>query len=896
MEPRGKGRARGRARGAVQQGGQQGPRPGPARGPAGPPPQAPGQQVPWGRPPAPQAQPPPVQAAPGWVRPQMQAPPAPLVGRGSRQGAGGGGDTEAIVEQQRVLQGAAEGSGTQDKSRGAGNGGVRGRTTIRGEITRTRPATLESKQGSSGQQIQLSANYFALIQAGKWSLNQYRVDFNPEIDHTGQKKALLRTGLQNVQILGYLFDGTVLYTTTRIQPDPLEVFVQTANGENVRITIRLVGDVAWTDNHYIQLFNIIIRKCLTYMQFQLVGRNYFDPNARISLPEHKMELWPGYYTSMRQHERDILMNCDVQFKVMRMDNVYDMLLECRGANMRKEFQSKIIGSIVLTYYNNKTYRIDDVDFSKTPESTFTMRDGSQMSFIQYCNQKYNINVQVKDQPMLVSRSKPREIRAGMPETVLLVPELCQLTGLTDRQRENFHLMRALADHTRVGPQGRIEKLMEFSRRMRNSQDCMNEIRRWDLNVADSLVRFTGRVLPPETIVGGNNAKYSAGNQADWTKELRALPMFVPGVMQKFAIICPSKFKGPCQEFVQCLQRSARGMSWDIGQPRIFDIPDDRSQTYLDQMENIITKNNPHMIMCVVPNASQDRYSAIKKKGCVDRGVPTQVILAKNLSSKGVMSIATKVAIQLNCKIGGAPWTVILPLSNLMIVGYDVCRDTANKGRSFGGMVASLDRQATRYYSYTTEHKFEEELSDNFAAFLLLACQRFKDTSGRYPERILIYRDGVGDGQLQYVYEHEVVNIKRKLTEEIYKNNDLKMAFIVVSKRINTRIFGERGNPPPGTVVDDVITLPERYDFFIVSQCVRQGSVAPTSYNVIEDTMGLPPDRMQILTYKLCHMYYNWSGTVRVPAPCQYAHKLAFLVAQSLHRPAHRALENVLYYL
>ena len=25
------------------------------------------------------------------------------------------------------------------------------------------------------------------------------------------------------------------------------------------------------------------------------------------------------------------------------------------------------------------------------------------------------------------------------------------------------------------------------------------------------------------------------------------------------------------------------------------------------------------------------------------------------------------------------------------------------------------------------------------------------------------------------------------------------------------------------------------------------------------------------------MYYNWPGTVRVPAPCQYAHKLAYQV-------------------
>ena len=28
------------------------------------------------------------------------------------------------------------------------------------------------------------------------------------------------------------------------------------------------------------------------------------------------------------------------------------------------------------------------------------------------------------------------------------------------------------------------------------------------------------------------------------------------------------------------------------------------------------------------------------------------------------------------------------------------------------------------------------------------------------------------------------------------------------------------------------------------------------------------------SYKLTHMYYNWPGTVRVPAPCQYAHKVS----------------------
>ncbi|KAI8512039.1 Piwi-like protein 1 [Branchiostoma belcheri] len=49
-------------------------------------------------------------------------------------------------------------------------------------------------------------------------------------------------------------------------------------------------------------------------------------------------------------------------------------------------------------------------------------------------------------------------------------------------------------------------------------------------------------------------------------------------------------------------------------------------------------------------------------------------------------------------------------------------------------------------------------------------------------------------------------------------------------------------------------------------------------------------------YKLCHLYYNWPGTIRVPAPCQYAHKLAFLVGQSIHTTPFENLAQTLFFL
>merc|ERR1712230_217025 len=124
---------------------------------------------------------------------------------------------------------------------------------------------------------------------------------------------------------------------------------------------------------------------------------------------------------------------------------------------------------------------------------------------------------------------------------------------------------------------------------------------------------------------------------------------------------------------------------------------------------------------------------------------------------------------------------------------------------------------------------------------------------------MVYRDGVGDGQIPYVMENEVAAIEGCFKAAGMEN--IKFTFIIVSKRIMTRFFTGTGsssnNPHSGSIFDDVVTLPERYDFFLVSQSVRQGTVNPTSYNIIEDTSMWPANIIQLLTYKLTHLYFNW---------------------------------------
>lgn len=79
-------------------------------------------------------------------------------------------------------------------------------------------------------------------------------------------------------------------------------------------------------------------------------------------------------------------------------------------------------------YNNKTYRIDDIDWNKHPTDTFDQRDGSKVTFKEYLKSAYGQAPQDDKQPMLVSRPKDKDRKRGMSGPILLVPEFCSITG------------------------------------------------------------------------------------------------------------------------------------------------------------------------------------------------------------------------------------------------------------------------------------------------------------------------------------------------------------------------------------------------------------------------------------------------------------------------------------
>lgn len=67
-------------------------------------------------------------------------------------------------------------------------------------------------------------------------------------------------------------------------------------------------------------------------------------------------------------------------------------------------------------------------------------------------------------------------------------------------------MREMAQHTRVAPNARIERLLKFNERLRTSPESARQLNEWNLGLKPELVRIPARILPYPALVFGNDRK------------------------------------------------------------------------------------------------------------------------------------------------------------------------------------------------------------------------------------------------------------------------------------------------------------------------------------------------------------------------------------------------------
>lgn len=323
-----------------------------------------------------------------------------------------------------------------------------------------------------------------------------------------------------------------------------------------------------------------------------------------------------------------------------------------------------------------------------------------------------------------------------------------------------------------------------------------------------------------------------------------------------------------------------------------------------QLEDALKAVREQLCLVILPAKDTVLYNRVKSVADTRVGVHTICVVGSKVSSpRGQDKYMANVALKFNLKLGGVNQKIddaklgIISEGKTMVVGIDVTHPSpgsANTAPSVAGMVASIDKNLAQWPAdLRVQAEARQESVSSLTSMLKTRLNLWGAKNKQLPENILIYRDGVSEGQYEMVLRDELPKL-REACEEVYPGPDLKkglphMAIIVVGKRHHTRFFptndsdrvtDKTGNPINGTVVDRHVTEARNWDFFLQAHNALQGTARPAHYFIVLDEIftsrKLPPgfpnhaDVLEDLTHNMCYLFGRATKAVSICPPAYYA--------------------------
>lgn len=339
---------------------------------------------------------------------------------------------------------------------------------------------------------------------------------------------------------------------------------------------------------------------------------------------------------------------------------------------------------------------------------------------------------------------------------------------------------------------------------------------------------------------------------------------------------------------------------------------DANNTVLDNIFARLEKKQIPLVFIVLPNDDKWLYARIKYYGDTKYGIHTICSIGEKLAKEnGQLMYMGNLALKFNLKGGGVNHEIANTLANpldasTMLMGIDVTHPSPGSAKgapSIATVVASRDRFLSQWPGSLRKQKGKQEMIDegnaqfgncvNHSILKEMIVERLevwrKSNQGALPKKILVYRDGVSEGQYQLVLNQELPHFEAAFLDMYGKPaNWPKMAVIVVGKRHHTRFYAtkeedadynpqrQKGsmNTKPGTVVDRGITGTTYHEFFLQAHQGLQGTARPGHYVVIKDDIGFNANSLEQVTHHLCYLFGRAPKAVSYVPPAYYADILA----------------------
>jgi len=796
--------------------------------------------------------------------------------------------------------------------------------------------------GREGRPIMLRANHFQ-ISMPRGYIHHYLINIQPDKCPRKVNRDIIETMVHAYgkifNNLKPVFDGRNNMYTREPLPignDALELDV-TLPGEGkdrvFRVTIKwnaqvslyaleeaLEGRTRQIPFDAIQALDVVMRH-LPSMTYTPVGRSFFSsPDGYYHPLGGGREVWFGFHQSVRPSQWKMMLNIDVSatafYKAQPVIEFMCEVLDIRDINeqrkpltdsQRVKFTKEIKGlKIEITHCGSmrRKYRVCNVTRRPAQMQSFPLQleNGQtvECTVAKYFLDKYKMKLRYPHLPCLQVGQEHKHTYLPLEVCNIVQGQRC-IKKLTDMQTSTMIKATARSAPDREREINNLVRKADF-----NNDSYVQE---FGLNISHSLMEVRGRVLPPPKLqYGGRTKQQALPNQGVW--DMRGKQFFTGVEIREWAIACfaPSRTvrEDALRNFTQQLQK----ISNDAGMPIIGQPCFCKYATGPDQVEPMFrylktTFAGLQLVVVVLPGKTPV-YAEVKRVGDTVLGMATQCVQAKNVNKTSPQTLSN-LCLKINVKLGGVN-SILLPSIRpkvfnepVIFLGADVTHPPAgdNKKPSIAAVVGSQDAHPSRYAATVRVQQHRQEIIQELCAMVKEHLVMFyKSTGGYKPHRIIIYRDGVSEGQFMHVLQHELTAIREACIklEADYKPG---ITFIVVQKRHHTRLFcadkkeqsGKSGNIPAGTTVDIGITHPTEFDFYLCSHQGIQGTSRPSHYHVLWDDNHFDADELQQLTYQLCHTYVRCTRSVSIPAPAYYAHLVAFRARYHLVEKEHDSGEG-----
>lgn len=260
----------------------------------------------------------------------------------------------------------------------------------------------------------------------------------------------------------------------------------------------------------------------------------------------------------------------------------------------------------------------------------------------------------------------RDRRRGQTEPILLIPELCVLTGVNEQMRTDFNFKRTLENFSKVDPSSRQKRLSDFINRFSRHDQVRGELENWQINFKEQLYEVEARCLPPETLAFGGGRLKKLDERADWGNDIKGLQVFSNVPLNKWLILYPGNKRQAANVFLNTFAQIIDGMGIRANGPIEIQMPTDHADMVVNTLKQNITPDT-QLVVVLVSNKRKDRYDAIKRVCCLEKPVSSQVCTTQLLENdRKAKSCITKIALQINCKLGGELWITNIPVRTVFI--------------------------------------------------------------------------------------------------------------------------------------------------------------------------------------------------------------------------------------